>query len=204
MNDRPSIESNQHPSPHRAGFFVRLAAYLIDVGVIWYSTSLVKPLARTFLPGAQAYLREILLGATGARMGSQVQQVISLSEATVAMSVVTSLYFLAEALFGRSLGKLAFGLRIDRSSASSGPYQSPQGAWLLRYFIKNAGPLLLLIGLSGHVYAIYRTGEILLQITLVGCLVAVQRRRQALHDLISGTTVIRAPRFASVRASVAA
>jgi uncharacterized RDD family membrane protein YckC len=193
------------PSPStqaRAGFFVRLTAYSIDLGVIWAATSLLKPIVGALLPGAIHYLSEILINAMGDKSETQMQQLIALSQTVVTMSLVTSLYFLAEGIFGRALGKLALGLRVDRASGDSAAADPLRGTWLLRYFVKNAGALFLLLGLSTQVYGIYRTGEIIAQITVVGSLVALHRRRQALHDLVSGTAVFRAPRFGATRAIV--
>ena len=102
---------------------------------------------------------------------------------------------LAEALTGHNLGKYILGIRIGTHDGKVG---SP-GFYLKRYLVKNLYLLVLFPsffiqlkidqGGIGEIYRLLLTMSCI--VSFGGCLFAIGRQRQALHDMISGSALYK-------------
>jgi uncharacterized RDD family membrane protein YckC len=185
-------------SPIRAGFFIRFAAALIDLIAVVLMSLLIVERLRSWLPGPVAFLSRMMRGVLTPQKATQMSGAIEvLAQLFLSIALVGALYFLLEAVFGRSLGKLLLGLRVDTVDG----HGSRLGARLLRYGAKVSGAFLVLGGTVAEAQAVARTGEVVAYLTVLGLLVAFSRRRQALHDLVAGTAVFRRVRPAALDVS---
>ncbi|TVQ23086.1 MAG: hypothetical protein EA382_10800 [Spirochaetaceae bacterium] len=96
-------------------------------------------------------------------------------------------YALIEGVSGRSPGKLVMGCAV-RSAA--GP-PTHAGAYLLRFVVKNAPVLLLLIGITTRGPWLFAAAGLSAVLVMIGSLVALSAERRTLHDYVAGTAVYR-------------
>lgn len=148
LPDRVFVVSQLVGDP--AGFWIRAAAYVIDIVLVVIAGTLMTML----LMGAD--VEEALTGSTEIGAISSI-----LSEA-----IAAAYYTVATGRWGRTLGKLALGLRVVRSDGSSLTY--------LRAFARYWAYYLSFIPLGLGVIAI-----------------ALSPQKRAWHDLVADTRVLR-------------
>jgi uncharacterized RDD family membrane protein YckC len=100
---------------------------------------------------------------------------------------VTLGYGLIEGLGGRSLGKLIVGIGIRKADGEP----AYAGTLLLRYAIKNAPLLLLIIALFARLGFLIGIGGVAVMVILLGALVMLGPEKRAIHDYLAGTAVFR-------------
>jgi len=90
------------------------------------------------------------------------------------------LVYLPEALWGRSIGKLVFGLRIEAS----------QEARWTRYLFKTSGLLGITLAfiIGSWELTVISTGVGI--VILLGFFLSLGKDKKSLHDLLAGTTVV--------------
>jgi uncharacterized RDD family membrane protein YckC len=177
------------PAPaERVGFGPRLGAYLIDAVVtLGIAAVTARPLSGLF-PHALDMVRT-RAAITDPRMAERVGAFAeTAARVAIAATIVTVVYFLAEGLLGRALGKLILGLRI----AGVDGRPAPVGALLARMVVKNSGNWLKLVSLVTGVAVLDRGANLVGVVILGGCFLALWPRRQALHDLAAKTAVYHA------------
>lgn len=170
----PIIIPPPPPGPERSGFTIRLFAWLIDV-----FASILLAIAAGFAAGGS--LGAFLGGATA---NPGVGLVAGVAGFYLAYKVAGALYGVIEALTGRSPGKRILGLAVKNADGSAAAVPT----YVLRYCLKNIGPLIsLLVLLFGVPWE--PLSSLLHLIMLAGCLLALTRDKQALHDVIAKTAV---------------
>jgi len=103
----------------------------------------------------------------------------------VAPVLVFLVYWLSEAFFGRTLGKLIMGVRVMTAAGE----RAYVGTYLLRYFIKNLPLFLIVIGLFTRAVALFPVAGVASVVILIGAMAMVGREKRALHDLAANTAV---------------
>ena len=106
---------------------------------------------------------------------------------TVAATVLGLLYGLIEGFTGWSPGKLILGIRVVDESGQ----RAPVGKLLLRYLVKYSGSVLAFAGLVAGASVLSSAGQLVALGIVVGCFLVLGKARQALHDKIAGTAVLR-------------
>ncbi len=113
---------------------------------------------------------------TGARVGF-----------IIGVNLLTILYCLMEGLAGYTFGKLMVGIQIGLK----GGKKAPKGVLLKRFLVKYlANVFAISIALIGLPILSSLSNLIALVLT-IGCLFALGESRQALHDMMVGTSVFR-------------
>jgi uncharacterized RDD family membrane protein YckC len=189
MNLNPSLSTSALPvEDPRAGILYRSLATIIDLLIMLVPTLLIVERIQVWMPGAVKFVYRLMMGALpsgqpeGIGIGIRVVAQLLLS-----FTLVGAIYFLSEVFVGQTLGKWLLRLRVDVVESGLSPLVPRLG----RYAAKQAGAFMLLAGAVAHVQSVCRTGEVVLYVTLLGCLAVFAPRRQALHDLVSGTVVHR-------------
>jgi uncharacterized RDD family membrane protein YckC len=103
-------------------------------------------------------------------------------------AIIILVYGLGEALFGRSLGKLALGIAIRRDDGE----RAYAGNYLLRYSIKNAPMLLLVLALLLRSPGVAAAAGVAALVVMIGILVMLGPERRAIYDYLARTAVFRA------------
>lgn len=99
--------------------------------------------------------------------------------------IVFLVYWLTEAFFGRTLGKLILGVRVMNADGE----RAVVATYFLRYFIKNLPWMLILIGILARVPALFPAAGVGAMVILVGSFAMIGREKRALHDFASNTAV---------------
>jgi uncharacterized RDD family membrane protein YckC len=173
---------------NRVGFGLRLGAWALDlVALIILATVLTGVVAGLF-PDALARFIESQLAAQPAGAPAAAKAFAEkMLNWSFAATLVGLLYSLTEAFAGWSVGKLILRIRIVDESGQRGP----TGKLVLRWAIKQSGNLLLLAGLFAASKLLYTAGQIVALGIFLGCFLVLSKSRQALHDKIAGTAVLR-------------
>jgi uncharacterized RDD family membrane protein YckC len=184
----PTAAPPDPAAAERVGFGSRLGAYLIDHVVIWgLGALLARPVSSLFphaVAAALAAAKE--KAAKDPRMAAQMSAFgETMARMTIAVILISAVYFLAEALWGRALGKLILGLRI----ATDDGRRATPGRLVVRMLVKNGGSVLKLVAMTTGATILSRGGDVLSVVVTAGCLLALWPRRQALHDLAANTAV---------------
>ena len=151
-----------------AGFWKRVAAYILDIIVLWIPTMLIE--SAFGLSAAKKVLQQASLSAAGdphAMLAAQVQFYTTMWPAFLAGFVLAWWYYaLCESSpWQATVGKLALGIRVTDMQG--------QRLTLARALIRYPAMLL---------------SQIILCIGYI--MVAFTQRKQGLHDLIAGTLVL--------------
>ena len=101
--------------------------------------------------------------------------------------IIVLVYGLGEAVFGRSLGKLATGIAIRRDDGQ----RAYVGPLMLRYTIKNSPMLLLTLALLLRSPGLAVAAGVAMVVVFVGTLVMLGPERRAIYDYIARTAVFR-------------
>ncbi len=151
-----------------AGFWKRVAAYILDAIVLYIPQTLIEKAFGG--DAAKATLKQVSADAVGnpdAIMAANMHYFATMWPATLLMIVIGILYFaLCESsAWQGTLGKLALGIRVTDLQGRRISFPRALG----RYLAKILSTLILLIGFL---------------------MVAWTRRKQGLHDMIAGTLVL--------------
>ena len=171
----------------RIGFGPRLAAALIDMGIVavvgfaagaaiggWLGTAIGTALGGSTAEGA----------ASGAAVGAAVGAVLG---AMSAFGGFVFLYSLIEAFTGASPGKMALGLKVGREDG----HRAAAGVYARRWAIKYSGTLLGLLGALPGLHVVGLLAPVAGLVVLAGCFLVLGDKRQALHDVAAKTAVFR-------------
>jgi uncharacterized RDD family membrane protein YckC len=184
----------------RVGFWPRLAAWFIDFVIVCILAALVqKTVAGLFPETIAGMLAQASEKAGGKPLPNFVQVTMAFS---IALGLLTPIYGLVEGLLGASPGKFILGLRVvTESNARAG-----QPQLLARYGIKHVPSALQLIAIFAGIKALEHASSVVGVVFIIGCFLAFGQARQALHDKIVGTAILRKsdlPEPLSTSASVA-
>ncbi len=168
--------------PDRVGIPPRAAALLLDLtGVLL--------LAFLFGPWIGIRLGLDTVGGQGPGAGGM------MAAGAAGSAVIGLLWFGVEGIWGASPGKRLLRLRIGTEAGERARLRT----YALRWALKNAPTLLGLVGVivslhlprlgNGFTLLSYLSGVVI----LAGCFIAYRSDRQALHDILAGTAVYRAP-----------
>jgi uncharacterized RDD family membrane protein YckC len=151
-----------------AGFWKRVAAYILDIIVLWIPTMLIESVFG--IGAAKEVLKQAALNASGdphAMLAAQVQFYTMMWPAFLASFVLAWWYYaLCESSpWQATVGKLALGIRVTDMQGQ----RLTLGRALIRY------PAMLL-------------SQVILCIGYI--MVAFTQRKQGLHDMIAGTLVL--------------
>jgi uncharacterized RDD family membrane protein YckC len=180
----------------RVGFWPRVGATVIDfvvvVGIGLALTSVVSSLFHGYIAETIAQLEAKMAEKTGAMKGSpQIETLMHWQRFAVgagaSVGLVGFLYMFLEGLTGRSLGKLALGLRIADVQGRI----LPVSRLLARMAIKHADRFLTIAGLLAGVRILTQIAQGPFWIIVVGFLAVLAKHRQGLHDLAAKTAVYR-------------
>ena len=163
----------------RVGFALRLGAFAIDAVFV-------------------VILSIVAVPAIGAMLGAGFAPQDASLAASLTMApgaVIGAAYFLIEGFTGASIGKMILKLKVGRPDGRMGSV----GLFLLRWAIKNVGNLVAIVGAAlalgtlspGLPIFLIGAGNVLGLVIALGCLLALRKSKQALHDVLARTAVYR-------------
>jgi uncharacterized RDD family membrane protein YckC len=172
----------------RAGFGLRFAAALIDLGIVAVVGFIAGAAIGGMLGGGIGGVLGGSAGGSGAAAGVALGAAVgALVGAIAAFGGFVFLYSLIEAFTGASPGKMCLGLRVGTADGRRGS----ASLYLKRWAIKYSGTLLGLFGAIPGLHVLGLVAPAAGLIVFVGCFLALGDRRQALHDLGAATAVFR-------------
>jgi uncharacterized RDD family membrane protein YckC len=182
----PAAAAEAPAPPERSSFWRRLAAFVIDLVVVWVvAAAAMGPLSGLF-PDALTDVLSQQRPSPNPAVAEKMRAFLEvLARINVSATVVTPVYLLFEAMWGRALGKLILGMRIAGTDARP----APLGRLLARTAVKGSGNVLELLSFITGIHLLSRGANLVGLVVLGGCFMALWPRRQALHDLAGGTTV---------------
>ncbi len=182
---------------NRIGFGKRLGAYLLDFVIVGALGALASGVVDNLFPGAveralaeqmsDPRMRDPKVAEGAAGMMSFMSWVVRWS---IAMGFISLLYGLCEALRGWSPAKLALGLRIADEAGNP----APVGTLLIRYLIKYSGTVVAVAGVLTGISTLDKVGQMIGIGIVLGFFLVLTSARQALHDKIAGTVVVKVAR----------
>jgi uncharacterized RDD family membrane protein YckC len=101
-------------------------------------------------------------------------------------AIVLLAYGFLEAIWGRTLGKLMFQIRIDRAGDDEGSVAANR---LLRYAVKYSPVLLAMLAVLTRLPFLVGVAGIAWVVVLFGSLTMLGRDKRAMHDYVAGTAV---------------
>lgn len=151
-----------------AGFWKRVAAYILDGIVLWIPNTLIASLLGA-AAADQAYKQALLAASNNPDLVRQAMLAYfnALGPAILAQAVLVWLYFavLESSPLQATLGKLALGIRVTDERGARISFLRATG----RFFAKWLSAVILCIGFM---------------------MAGWTRRKQALHDMLAGTLVL--------------
>ncbi|MFP4112833.1 MAG: RDD family protein [Spirochaetota bacterium] len=99
--------------------------------------------------------------------------------------LVVLVYSFAEAIWGRTLGKLALGIVIGRETDDGSAVPS----LMLRYAVKYSPLLFAILAVATRIPLFVYLSGVTWVVVLLGSLVMIGPERRAIHDYIAGTAV---------------
>jgi len=164
-----------------AGFWKRVAAYILDVIILYIPSMLIQKMMGG--DAAEATMKQAQLASPGdpqAMLAAFSQFYSTMLPAMLIIAVITWLYFAAceSSSWQATVGKLALGIRVTDMQGQRISFPRALG----RYAAKYLSAIILCIGFL---------------------MVAWTQRKQGLHDLIAGTLVLngRASEFKPTQTS---
>ena len=187
------------PMENRVGFWPRVAASLIDFVVVCVAAFLLKGVVERLLPGA--YGEKLATALADPRTAPAKGFISVMTGFAMAAAILGPLYGLIEGFLGRSPGKLALGLRIVDEAGQLPPI----GTLLMRYLVKSSSSLIAFAALFIGGHALDVVSQIVAWGIILGFFLVLTKSRQALHDKIAGTAVMKkaqvgAPELSASRA----
>ena len=170
---------------NRVGFWPRVAASLIDFVVVSALAFLAKGLVESAFPGI--YAHKIAEATADPRAAAAKNFITAFVGWGIAAGLIGPFYGLIEGLTGRSPGKLLTGLRVV-DEAGQVP---PLGTLLVRYLVKSSSSLIAFAAVFVGAKALDLVSQIVAWGIILGFFLVLTKSRQALHDKIAGTAVMR-------------
>ena len=170
----------------RVGFWPRLGAYLLDLVLLVVLALALKNVVAAWFPGAVAELLAKWQESPGAlKLGE------NWAATVVAITVLGPFYALVEGLWGKSPAKWLLGLRI----AAASNHKPRLSRLLLRFALKGSGTILGALAVVAGLGLLETAGNLVGFVFLLGCFLVFRRSRQALHDQLARTIVLRKADF---------
>jgi uncharacterized RDD family membrane protein YckC len=169
----------------RVGFWPRLGAYFIDFVLLWILAALAAKTVAGLFP--EIIANKVAEAAAKAGGKPLPPFVTWLTASSLAIAVLAPIYGLVEGLLGASPGKFVLGLRVVTESNN----QAGQPLLLARYGVKHVTSVFQLLALFLGIKAIEHAATVVGVVFIVGCFLAFGQARQALHDKIVGTAILR-------------
>lgn len=175
---------------YRTAFGRRLGAALLDF-LFYFLLIMVVALGTGFIAEYSEMIKQVQsLGPTSPEAQEYAMSFVKTNIVTyLIINVIVLAYFLLEVMIAASLGKLLLGVQIASFDGSK-----PSTIQLLtRYLIKNIGVIFsffafLLFGTAVS-DMLSTAGTVLSIIMIIGFFFILARRRQGIHDRLSGTAV---------------
>jgi len=166
----------------RIGFGTRLGAHLLDglfmVIFIWLVAYVVALLFVSSVSTAAANNDDLAVA------NSFLSLIINMIYGIV---LGASLYTLIEVFTGASFGKMILGVKIAQPNGEA----APMSAMLMRWALKNITLIFLILFALTHAEVLLQLNSLGQLFILVSCLMALRESKQALHDQLAGTVVVR-------------
>ena len=170
---------------NRVGFWPRVAAALIDFVVVALMALAAKNLVESALPGV--YAHKVAQATADQRVAAAKGIITTLTGWGVAAALLGPFYGLIEGFTGRSPGKVVTGLRVvDEAGQVAG-----LGTLLARYLVKQSSALIGFVALFVGARALDLVSQIVSWGIIAGFFLVLTKSRQALHDKIAGTAILR-------------
>jgi uncharacterized RDD family membrane protein YckC len=151
-----------------AGFWKRVAAYIVDALVMWIPNTIISTMLGA-TKAAEVYMQAKLAAGDDPQLALQAMETYmhALWPALIAQTVLTWLYFAycESSAWQGTVGKLALGIRVTDMDGKRISFMHATG----RYFAKILSAFIMCIGFL---------------------MVAWTQRKQGLHDLIAQTLVL--------------
>jgi uncharacterized RDD family membrane protein YckC len=170
---------------NRVGFWPRVAASLVDFVIVSALAYLAKGLVESALPGV--YASKIAEATADPRAAQARGFITAMAGWGLAVALLGPFYGLIEGLIGRSPGKMLTGLRIVDEAGQP----APLGTLLVRYLVKSSSSLIALVAVFAGAKALDLVSQIVSFGILLGFFLVLTKSRQALHDKIAGTAILR-------------
>lgn len=191
MSYQPTIEDR------RVGFGPRLGAWLLDQVGLWITTTIIVFIVQAIQLPQTAFMAESVkelltqlkaMGLPRELLKDMMPYIVPMLYAGLLSPV---LYWLIEALTGASPGKRILKLRIGREDGA--PAES--SVIMMRTIIKMSDrilKLIVLIPVSDIIARGVNSASSLVELVLIiGCLIVLSAKKQALHDMIARTAIFR-------------
>jgi uncharacterized RDD family membrane protein YckC len=175
---------------NRVGFGLRLGAYVLDFIILSVlALALRGPLVALFPEAFQQMLARQMSspGMDEAKVAAARSFMEAMTRWSFSLTILAVVYGLIEGLTGWSPGKLILGIRVVDQSGQP----ASVGNLLVRYLFKNSASLVVLVGVLAASGVIQGVGQAAALIVVIGCFLVLGKARQALHDRIAGTVVLR-------------
>jgi uncharacterized RDD family membrane protein YckC len=170
---------------NRVGFWPRVAATVIDFVLVALLALLIKRFVEAALPGV--YAAKIAQATADPRAGAAPAFFVGVAGWGVAAGLIGPFYGLIEGLTGRSPGKMVVGLRVVDEAGQAAPI----GTLLVRFLVKSSSSLIAFVALFAGAHALDLVSQIVAWGIMLGFFLVLTKSRQALHDKIAGTAVLR-------------
>lgn len=173
---------------NRVGFGLRLGAFAIDIVFVWILAIILASLVPSFYAeyAKEQVMNTLVPGLMFRYNGDMLSIIIDSSRISIMAEFVGLVYFLPEIIWGVSLGKLMLKLRIVNANGND----ASKGVLAGRYVVKHIGTVFSVLVLVG-VSLLTSLGNLLEIVAFIGCFFAIGDNKQALHDIICRTAVIK-------------
>lgn len=174
----------------RIGFGLRLGAYLIDgivIGIVGGILGMVvggmlgagagAAAASAGAAGDDAAAAAVVTGAVGALAGGM-----------IGSGLVSIGWIIWEGLTGQALGKKLLKIRIKAEDGAN----AGTDKLMTRAAVKYSPFILALIGGITGISIISNLSSLAWLVIIVGCLMVLGQKRQAIHDMVAKTAVFKA------------
>lgn len=173
---------------NRVGFGLRLGAFAIDIVFVWILAIILASLVPSFYAeyAKEQVMNTLVPGLMFRYNGDMLSIIIDSSRISIMAEFVGLVYFLPEIIWGVSLGKLMLKLRIVNANGND----ASKGVLAGRYVVKHIGTVFSVLVLVG-VSLLTSLGNLLEIVAFIGCFFAIGDNKQALHDIICRTIVVK-------------
>jgi len=171
----------------RVGFGPRFGAYVLDIIFASIFALILSAIVGSFL--AEIFAGKAM-SAVASQDSAQAMAAIGAGIGIFAAMIYTipiaiTLYFLLEAFTGQTLGKMILKIQVAFPDGKPGNFN----LFIVRYLIKNASAILMLLGLLLSIGFLGTLGRIVGLVFFVGCFMSLGQTKLALHDIIAKTAV---------------
>lgn len=172
----------------RQGFGLRFAAAFIDFVILWVISTVI--LHYSDFNSLINEFNEILKEAqSDPEMFNEAMDFFfnNIMFYYLFSTIFTLCYYLTEVLLAGSPGKLILRLRIGTSEGRPANYDK----LLVRFLVKHSFYIILIISLLTKNTILYLLTFLVFIIVFIGFFFILSQKKQALHDLMSGTAVFK-------------